>query len=271
MFASVQTTMAQNTCPGSNPPVARSYNFGGICVVYVDNLWPNSLAVLLTPGLDTMGFAIADNTGFASIIYQCNKTPYRVSSCTSTGCCNAIVPPQAILPTKLANFNAQVQGNVVSLKWNSVMELSSFKYVIQKSHDGRNFSDIGDVPSAGNSNKPIAYSFADKNFTGGVSYFRIKQVDMDGNFEFSKVVYVNKTLGSSVVTSVSPNPFVSDVQLIGISSSELNSKNIRLYNNFGQNIPYRITGANALEIDVTAARGLYFLQVKNQTFKLFKN
>ncbi|MBC8034409.1 MAG: T9SS type A sorting domain-containing protein, partial [Chitinophagaceae bacterium] len=61
------------------------------------------------------------------------------------------------------------------------------------------------------------------------------------------------------------------VQLIGITSAELNSGTVVVFNSFGQRVNYRIAGANAIEIDPSAARGVYILKVKSQTFKLIKN
>src|SRR5688500_6023405 len=201
---------AQETCPPGLPPVATAVNVNNtFCVVYGDRLWPNSVVILLDVNLQPIGSATADATGFASIEYPCDQTPYRLSTCVSgVGCCNVLVPPQAFLPMKLTNFTAEIsRSNAVVLNWTSEIELSSFKYIVQKSDDGKNFTDIGDIKAAGNSTKSIKYSFADINFNGGVSYFRLKQVDVDGKFEYSRVVYVNNKKSLGLVKSVAPNPF----------------------------------------------------------------
>ena len=264
----------QNVCPEGQPPVATAVNVNNtFCVVYADRLWPGSIVLLLDINLQVLGSSVADSTGFASVEYPCDQTPYRLSSCVSgVGCCNVLVPPQAFLPMKLTNFTAEIsRASVVTLNWNSEMELSSFKYVVQKSDDGKTFRDIGDIKAAGNSVKAIKYQFADVSFNGGVSYFRLKQVDVDGKFEYSRVVYVNNRKSLGTVKAVAPNPFSSDVQLIGISSSEVKNKNIRVFNSYGQIISYRITGANSIAIDAAAPQGIYYLRIKDQTFKLFKN
>jgi hypothetical protein len=263
---------AQTSCPGPNPPAGRALNIGGICVVFADNLWPGATAIVLDINLVVIGQATVDATGFASIIYPCSSVPFRVTACTATGCCNAVIPPAAALPIKLSGFTAQLaKNNSVLLNWVSEVELSSFKYVVQKSEDGRTFSDIGEVVAAGNSNKAIKYNFTDYNFSVGATYFRLKQIDIDGKFEYSRIVYVNNRQSVNVVTAVAPNPFTSDVQLIGISSAEVNYNNIKVFNTYGQMVSYRIAGANAISIDASAPRGVYLLKIKDQTFKLFKN
>jgi hypothetical protein len=265
---------AQNACPPGLPPIATALNVNNVfCVVYGDRLWPNSIVILLDINLQAIGTGTADATGFISIEYPCDQTPYRLSSCVSgVGCCNVLVPPQAFLPIKLSNFSAQIsKSNSVILNWTSEVELSSYKYVIEKSTDGKKFSDIGEIKAAGSSNKAIKYNFADINFNGGISYFRLKQVDIDGKVEYSRVVYVNNRKSIGLVKSIAPNPFTSDVQLIGISSSEVIDKNIRVFNSFGQLISYRITGANSIAIDPAAPSGVYYLRIKDQSFKLIKN
>ena len=273
-ISSSNLVFAQNACPAGPAPVASAVNAdNAFCVVYVKNVWPDALVMVLDANLQPIGSGYADATGFASIEYPCGQTPYMVSSCVSgVGCCNVLVPPQAFLPMKLTGFTAHItRDNSVQLTWTSEIELSSFKYVVQKSNDAKTFTDIGDVKAAGNSDKLTRYSFSDINFNGGTSYFRLKQVDIDGKVEYSRVVYVNNKKSLLLVKSVAPNPFSSDIQLIGISSSEVISKHIRVYSAFGQTIGYRITGANSIAIDAGAPPGIYYLRVREQTFKLFKN
>ena len=254
-------------------PAIRNYYINNNCVVLANLLPPNRTVLLTNYSAQVISSTTTDADGFAALTYPCEDFAYRVVVLLEDGSCSNGVPPQAILPVKLSSFTAELKSNsTVSLKWTSSMEITSYKYVVQKSNDGLNFSDIGEVPAAGNSATPLNYNYADNNFISGASYFRLKQVDIDGKFEFSKVVYVNNSKsGSGLVTAVIPNPFVSDVQLIGINSSELNSKNVRLFNSFGQRVNYRITGSNAIEIDPSAARGIYILKIKEQTFKLVKN
>lgn len=272
--------VAQNACPGPNPPVVKnlSYVINGqqICAVYVENMLPNAPVTLFGPNLTviptTSGtVATTDGTGFACHVYACNQVPVRVSTCNAQGCCTALVPAATILPVRLTKFTGRLLGdNTVSLDWTSVAELNSNNYVIERSVDGKNFTAVGSLKAAGNSARAVNYQFTDKLPANGAYFYRLNQVDIDDKSEYSKVVYINNGKTSGTVTSVFPNPFQSDIQLVGITTGELNSKNVRVYNIAGQQVNYRISGANAIAIDNTQPKGVYILKVKGQTYKLIK-
>jgi hypothetical protein len=268
---------AQNgVCPTPNPPLVQHIRYNNnLCVVYVDHMWPNAPVTLFDVNLQPIVITTTDVTGYAAMVYPCDKTPYRVSSCVNNppnvGCCSSLVPAAAQLPVKLTNFSVQLNNdNSVLLKWNSEFEINSFKYVVEKSTDGYNFSEVGTQKAAGNSSRAIAYFYNDKSFSTGAEFYRLRQVDADGRYEFSKVIYINRKQTSGIITRIFPNPFTTDVQLVGITTSELTRNNVRIYNTMGQEVNYRITGANAIALDVNAPRGLYILKVKDQQFRLVK-
>src|SRR5690606_25755494 len=83
-------------------------------------------------------------------------------------------------------------------------------FAIERSVDGRNFEVIGQVKGAGNSNTINAYAFADKNPANGVAYYRLKQTDFDGKYEYSKIVSVAfEGKVAQVVINAYPNPTAS--------------------------------------------------------------
>jgi hypothetical protein len=275
-----QIAFSQGACPGPNPPAVRhvTYIINGqqVCAIYVENMIPNSPVTLFGPNLSLIPTAsgasvTTDATGFACYIYPCNQTPVRITTCNIQGCCNALVPAATILPVRLTRFTGQViNDNTVNLDWTSAVELNSNKYVVERSRDGKNFEAIGTVEAAGNSSRAIAYRYSDKPATPGAYFYRLNQVDIDGKSEYSKVVYVNFGKSSGRVTAVFPNPFRNDVQLVGITTGELNSKNVRVFTVTGQQVNYRISGANSISIDDNNPNGVYILRVKDQTYKLVK-
>lgn len=276
-----QSLFAQAACPGPNPPVVKNYTYfingQQVCAVYVENMIPNSPVTLFGPGLVVIPTAsgtsvTTDATGFACYIFPCNQTPVRVTTCNVQGCCSALVPAAAILPVRLTKFVGRLAGdNSVSLDWATAAELNSNKYEIERSLDGKTFEKIGEMGAAGNSASTRSYQFNDKLPTAGAYFYRLKQIDIDEKFEYSRVVYVNSGKAKGSVTSVFPNPFQSDIQLVGISTADLNAKNVRLFNMAGQQVRYRIAGANAIAIDDNSPKGIYILKVNDQTFKLIKN
>lgn len=277
----IETARAQSACPGPNPPIVRNltYVFNGqqVCAVYVENMIPNSPVTLFGPGLVPIPSAsgtavVTDATGFACYVYACNQTPVRVTSCNVQGCCTALVPAAASLPVRLIRFTGQLTNSQrVSLNWASAAELNSNTYIVERSSDGRNFQQVSTVSAAGNSAHTLNYQFTDNLPTAGAWFYRLRQVDLDGKFEFSKVIYVNSGKSSGAVTSIFPNPFNSEIQLVGITAADLNPRLVKLYTAAGQEVAWKIAGANAITVSSDAPKGIYLLRVKDQVFKLVKN
>ena len=266
------TMYAQSPFPGGLPPAAKAMRENSYCIVYGEQLWPNSLVLLYDVNSLTIGMSMADGGGKVSIDYNCYYTPYMIRSCSFlNSCLNVLVAPESSLPVKLTSFAAEIgKNNSVVLNWKSSLEVSSSRYIIQKSYDGKNFSNIGEVSAAGNSDKPVHYSFTDKTYKGSLCYFRLKQTDVDGRFEYSRTVYVNDKKAAAGIQSISSDPFTGNIHLAGRVPTEL-LNNIKVYNTSGQRVDYRVTGGNSIAIDPSAPSGIYFLRIKEQTFKLFKN
>ena len=265
-----------NVCPTPNPPLITHIRYNlTLCAVYVDRMWPNAPVTLFDVNLQPIAIVQTDATGYACIIYPCDKTPFRVTSCVNNppfvGCCSGLVPAAAALPVKLSAFNVRLNSDKsIGLSWRSEFEANSDKYVIERSSDGYSFSEVGNVTAAGSSSKALNYAFTDKSFTSGAAYYRLRQVDLDGKTEYSKVVYINNKNAVGIITKIFPNPFTSDIQLIGLPSSELTRLNVQVFNAMGQRVDFKITGANAIALTDNAPRGLYILKVKDQQFKLIK-
>ncbi|OQP47801.1 hypothetical protein A4H97_31040 [Niastella yeongjuensis] len=181
------------------------------------------------------------------------------------------LPPPASLPIKLSSFTGRLSTETeATIAWSSSLEENSFRYEVERSADGKNFVKVGTVTAAGTSVQTVKYSFNDPLPGSGAYFYRLKLVDQDGRSEYSKTVYVNSKKGAGVVTKVFPNPFTSEIQLIGATSADLTTNNIKVFSITGQRVDYRIVGANAIAIDDNAPRGLYIIKIKDQTFKLSK-
>jgi hypothetical protein len=212
--------------------------------------------------------------GYASIAYGCQTIDHIEIDFNQGGhhyTCKYAVAPGGSLPIKLSSLTGRLSTETdATITWTSSLEENSYKYEVQRSADGKNFVTVGTVNAAGISLDPVKYSFNDPLPGTGAYYYRLKMVDHDGFTEVSKVVYVNSKKGSGVVTKIFPNPFTSEVQLIGATSSDLISNNIKVFTVTGQMVKYNIVGANAIAIDVSAPKGMYIVRFKDQTFKLNK-
>ena len=113
----------------------------------------------------------------------------------------------ATLPVKLIDFTGRLQRNSVVLDWKTSFELNSKGFDIERSYDGQNFEKVGYVGAAGNSNLTAYYQFIDKSIAQENNYYRLKQIDLDDKFEYSRVVFIKNSLGDKSLFKVLRNPF----------------------------------------------------------------
>jgi hypothetical protein len=263
-------------CPGtaSARPIIDAVN--GLCYVKVIGAPPGATVALFVGNTPINQPALqADANGNATILYNCNTTPTSVEASGFLNgnpiVCQIPLAPEANLPIKIKSFTAQAQSdNSVLLRWVSVFEANSSKFVIQKSLDGRSFSDVGEVKAAGNSASTLNYTFNDRQLLNGGAYYRLKLMDLDGTVDYTKIVYINNGDVMFTNLSVFPNPFRSEVQLKGVTTADVNRKNIKVYNTMGSEVNYRVVGGNSIIIDPSVPKGVYILRVKGQAYKLFK-
>ena len=251
----------------SSPPAQVQFkDFQGAAIqIYNINGNPIPFAYLQDNGSGTFNYP-----GAATIVQVWISYPDPATGNIKT--CIYKPAPAAALPIKLSSFSGRLNTETeATIAWSSSMEENSFKYEVQRSADGKNFVTVGTVTAAGISVQTVKYSYNDVLPGSGAYFYRLRMVDQDGHSELSKTVYVNSKKGEGVVTKVFPNPFTSEIQLIGATSADLNTNNtIQVFNVAGQRIPFHIVGANAIAIDQNSPRGMYILKFKDQTFKLNK-
>lgn len=95
------------------------------------------------------------------------------------------------LPVELTQFDAVLDGEVVQLTWATASEINNDYFLVQHSTDGARFDDLGMVPGAGTTGQPQAYQWMHDRPAAGVNYYRLKQVDFDGQYEYSPIRVVD--------------------------------------------------------------------------------
>lgn len=270
------TSMAQCPKPTPSQAVKAKDPNGGGCFILITNAFENSAMIFLNSNLDTIpsNGVTTDANGSKVFPFNCStQISYIVTSNGSGSYCSAPVNDisQGSLPIKLTSFNGRLQSeNTVVLDWSSSLELESSSYEVERSVDGKTYAKVGTLKAAGNSLSTLKYNYIDKLPTAGAYFYRLKQIDFTGFVEYSKVIYVNGKVGAGLITKVFPNPFTSEVQLIGATSSDLAPGNVKVFTLSGQLVKHRIVGANAISIDENAPKGIYILQVKEQRLRLVK-
>lgn len=101
-----------------------------------------------------------------------------------------IVNGAVALPIDLLSFEVEKQANSTRLTFTTALEQNNSHFQIERSPNGAQFEEIGRIPGAGNSSTILEYTFTDEKPLQGVNYYRLKQVDFDGQFSYSPVVTV---------------------------------------------------------------------------------
>ncbi|HVM88997.1 MAG TPA: T9SS type A sorting domain-containing protein [Puia sp.] len=131
-----------------------------------------------------------------------------------------------VLPTKLIYFNAQlVNDDSVKLSWATATETNNSYFTVEKSSDGIHFTSFEKVNSQalnGNSTDVLNYSIVDRNPFYGITYYRLKQTDLDNNDTYYNIVAVQ--LNKTQLLTVFPNPASGFVYVKGLGVNESNLK-----------------------------------------------
>jgi hypothetical protein len=92
------------------------------------------------------------------------------------------------LPVHFTSFNGVLQNNEAVLNWSTASEINNKGFNVEKSADGKTFTDIGFVSGNGTTQKLSNYTFSDPKLLSGDNYYRLKQIDLDGKFTYSSVI-----------------------------------------------------------------------------------
>jgi hypothetical protein len=143
------------------------------------------------------------------------------------------------LPVELLDFSGVLNNNnnKVELSWSTATEKNSDYFNVERSIDAQEFIKVGMQKAAGNSNKILKYSNIDENPINGISYYRLKQFDVDGSFHFSNIISINVIKEKNVKFIVYPNPnkgeFTADISGIEnnheVQISLKNEKGVTVY------------------------------------------
>ncbi len=202
----------------------------------------------------------ASPTGFDVVS---NPSDVEASGRLKCDCYNQLV--QA-LPVTLLYFTARQTGNQVALHWATASETDNDYFSIEKSRDGQQFNQAGRVAGAGTSLAKLTYGFNDDFPFGGASYYRLKQVDLNGMFTYSKTVKVSSDITSAL--RVYPNPLTENELWVEASGDQSSDMRIIIQNAIGK----RVLDATyvydpVVKVDLTRLRrepGLYMITVRRK-------
>ena len=149
-----------------------------------------------------------------------------VAISNNSGACLDLAAAEAacgLLPVELINFKALIQNSGVKLLWSTATEKNNKGYDIERSSDNRTWMPLGFVPGNGNSFRQNDYNFMDENPLPGINYYRLKQMDMDDDFEYSPMV-VADVRSNGLQLDIFPNPSVDgEISIRAVSQGEGNA------------------------------------------------
>ncbi|MBK7629356.1 MAG: hypothetical protein IPJ23_01245 [Ignavibacteriales bacterium] len=113
-----------------------------------------------------------------------------------------------VVPVELTMFSGVFEDGKVNLQWITATELNNFGFEIERRDDYSVYEKIGFVNGNGTSTNRVTYNFLDQNLSSNRYYYRLKQLDFDGSFEYSSEVAVDIiTLNDFKLFQNYPNPF----------------------------------------------------------------
>jgi hypothetical protein len=169
-----------------------------------------------------------------------------------------------LAPVTLLSFDARRNGTVNELTWSTSQEQNTSKFLVERSTNGREFSEIGFVNAAGNSNVTRNYRFTDPSPVKGINYYRLRIVDNDNTFKYSLIKNV-RNLGVADL-SIAPNP-VQQTMRITIDADKAEKATISITDPSGKRVSLTtaniVSGTNYIEVPVSnIAKGSYIVLVQ---------
>lgn len=184
------------------------------------------------------------------------------------------------LPVEFLHFSAAQANDGVELTWQTASENNNDFFTIEKSSDGITFISSGTISGAGFSNEITEYTVKDYYPFDGISYYRIKQTDFDGNFDYSQTIAVDYYNDGIIPVMLFPSPSSDDALHITFKYNTYDTVFLNVYNMAGNlvhnKILYTNTGENSTILNTSSfSKGKYIIQIigfnRVLTTHFFKN
>lgn len=216
-----------------------------------------------------VGTATANGAGNWSLVVALSGNVFNYITATATNGSNntsELSSRITALPIELIDFSATCDYDKVSINWSTSSETNNDYFTIERTSDGVDDLTEFIVDGSGNSSSVKEYTFIDNKPLPGVSYYRLKQTDFDGKYQYFKYVAVSCKDAFSSEINVYPNPSNGSDINIAIQSSQNTEILVVLYDVNGKTIYSKINildvdGNNIIAVDLQEklAPGIYFV------------
>lgn len=203
----------------------------------------------------------ADLIDYTNTAHYPNNTNYNVSGGIDLVSVTGMAILSTTLPITITSFDATTGNNEVALDWKTAEEKDLRLTAVETSTNSSDWHSIGSVtPNGSNS-----YSFTDTKPAAGISYYRLKFIDIDGSFNYSatRIVRMDGHTGNNNMI-IAPNPATGNTHILLAAKAGSNAT-LTIYNAAGQLVQHSsIAGLQQVDLDLDACMpGLYFISVQD--------
>ena len=176
------------------------------------------------------------------------------------------------LPIDFLSFEIElIQRRSVKLKWVTASETNNDYFTIERSENSVDWEELAKVRGADNSSDPSYYEWVDRSQQNGTLYYRLKQTDFDGKYEYSELRSIEVS-GPKIPVRVYPNPTKNKIVIEG---DKLELEKIKIYNAIEQDITRHISvverDATRIVLDLEKVdTGIFIIKTKTTVNKVYK-
>ncbi len=177
-----------------------------------------------------------------------------------------------VLPIDLLSFTGECNNNNIALRWSTASETNNDYFTVERSEDGSNWEAVGTVKTAGNSSTTQNYTFTAGETNGKISYFRLKQTGLDGNFKYFNTIPVNNCDNDLTLLSIYPNPS-NGRSLFGRINLKANEEySIVIFDAFGNTVSRSRSNQPEFTVNFpqTLPPGVYYARLSSAGFSTAK-
>jgi uncharacterized protein YjdB len=195
------------------------------------------------------------------IDFDASATNGDLQVVANNGNCSSNVTAVSItvtpLPVVLRSFTATKVNNSALLKWTTASEINSKNFEVQRSMDARTFETIGVVKAKGFASE---YSYIDEKPFAGINYYRLKQADRDGKFQYSPMRQIT-IYNLQFTINVFPNPATN---MLNVKVTNGTAKQVSIFNTLGKMVYQSNDNRTLYQVDITSmSAGTYFVEILN--------
>lgn len=243
-------------------------------LITVGTNFNNNSGVVSGPG----GSLISENNvinnagGYISEQFICNvdgETNPLISNSGSIDSATVVICEQPLF-VDLTAFEAVVEEGIVSISWTTASERNSNYFRLERSVDKVLFYEISTVDAAGISSEVINYQITDQNPLPGTSYYRLAEIDYEGNEKYSEIIevsYVTNLIMEGI--TVYPNPASGTCTILGVG----HCCQVRLLNSSDMKVttPFVRPDNSSVQLDLSnLGRGVYLVEIKTPLDRIMK-